>query len=231
MGVILKPILLIPARNEADHLPDLLRDWADHAAVHADLCLVLDQCEDRSADIAAASRRDLPGFLVIETENNRQGKSGALRQAMDRLPEIFPSHRFVLLWDADREYDLRAAPSLVENLPDPVSSDAFLLSGRRQGRLLPSSRIANRVIRTALALRTGRLPPADVLTGSRLLQAEHLRGILSSAEGFDLETRIVRYFLDRDGLILEWPVPYTPRRAGKKIRPWHIFSLLRAAVA
>lgn len=231
MGVVLKPILLIPARNEADHLPYLLRDWADHAAVHADLCLVLDRCDDRSAAVAAARRRDLPDFQVFETENNRQGKSGALRQAMDRLPEIFPPHRFVLLWDADREYDLRAAPSMIENIPDTVSSDAFLVSGCRHGRLLPSSRIANRVIRAALALRTGRLPPTDVLTGSRLLQAEHLRDILSSADGFDLETRIVRHFLDRDGLILEWPVPYAPRRAGKKIRPWHIFSLLRAAVA
>lgn len=45
-----------------------------------------------------------------------------------------------------------------------------------------------------------------------------------------METRLVRYFLEMEGTILEWPVQYRPRLKGKKIRARDLPLLMKAAL-
>lgn len=228
-----KPLLLIPAKNEAAHLPHLLDDWSRHAALHTDLCLVLDNCTDESASILSDRQADplFPPFRFLTTQGNANGKAGAVMYALDFLPEECHEGRTVVLWDADREYDLAALPPLLEGVPEHPEARAWtMISGVRTGTLFWSSSAANRCIRTLLAFTTGRYPPRDVLTGVRVLPSGQLAQALCNSRGFDMETRIVRHFLESDGTILEWPISYQPRRQGKKIKPWHLFGLIRAAV-
>lgn len=215
-------------------MPSLIEDWARHGQGHTDLLIALDNCSDQSLRILTEIQAsgDFPAFSFFATGGNANGKSGALLQAFARYPELLLSRRFVLLWDADREYDLSALPFLIDAIPEsPEEQHNFLVSGMRSGPLLPSSRIANRLIRSILAFRTGRIPPHDILTGARLLPAAELHAILRQASHFDIETRIVRHYLDSGGSIFELPVHYRPRKIGKKIRAVHIFSLIRAAAS
>ncbi|MBN6739292.1 glycosyltransferase [Acidithiobacillus sp. MC6.1] len=228
-----KPILLIPARDEAHHLPELLQEWAEHGALHTDLCLVLDNCTDDSHAIVSGvqASENFPPFTAVTTVDNRQGKAGAITYALDRFPDQFTEDRFVVLWDADREYALPTLPAFLEGIPENAEARAWtMLSGKRSGLMLRRSVMANSVIRACLAFTTGRRPPRDVLSGVRAMQCGHLVQALCGSSGFDMETRLVRYFLENEGTILEWPVRYQPRLKGKKIKVWDLPALIKAAL-
>jgi len=232
LEIALKPVLLIPCRNEEEHLAGLLEDWRFYGAEYTDLVLVLDQCTDGSEDVVQGylDREDFPEFVVVKTEANSGGKAGAIRFGLERGLVTSENERAVILWDADREYALSGLRNIVEEAAKMAGKELWMVSGARKGDWLWSSRIANGLIRCLLRLSTKRNPPRDILTGVRVTSRKSLEESLRGAAGFDMETRVVRYFLEKQGTIKEVAVPYRPRKVGKKIKPYHILPLIRAAI-
>lgn len=211
--------IIIPARNESRSVQAVLR--ALRATFpKAEILLVDNGSTDGTAGLAAK----VEGVRVI-TEV-RPGKGHAMRAgAQAALGD------YLLFHDADTEYEVTDALAVVDK--------AFMLSGCVIGvrhvsfeRLRWSSWLANRLIQALLRRRFG-LTVADVLSGTRCMRKSEFLQLDTRAAGFGIETEIAVTCL-KQGLAVHYAdVRYTPRSGaeGKKIRPYHLFSLIRIALS
>jgi glycosyltransferase involved in cell wall biosynthesis len=141
------------------------------------------------------------------------------------------SNEWLLFHDADTEYEVADALQVV--------STAMLTGHCAIGvrmvafyHLRWSSWLANRVIQALLEWRFGVRVP-DVLTGTRCMRKNVYLGLAPTAKGFGIETQLTVACLKRGLPIDEVPVRYIPRSKaqGKKIRAWHLLSLMRIALS
>src|ERR1700761_912662 len=105
-----KPVVAVPARNEAARLPNLLnglthQTWLDHSNEALNVVLVLNNCDDRSRDVvraAAAGSRKL-SLEVVDVEFSPEDAhvGSARRLAMDRALEVGGANSVLLTTDAD----------------------------------------------------------------------------------------------------------------------------------
>jgi glycosyltransferase involved in cell wall biosynthesis len=250
-------VIVMPAHNEAEHLPEVLSDWVRFG--QAPLILVLDQCTDPSESVVAQAlhrggwglRNDgSPGagqvwrpinpqqppwmwLCVVPTAPHGLGKTGAVLQGLwAALGQGVPVMADCCLWDADGEYDLSALPALWAARDDLEQSGGrrCMVVGERTGQKLLRSVLANGLIRVALRLRTGRSAPRDVLTAVRIAPVRDLLLALHGARKFAMETQIVRGVLDAGLTVCARPVDYAPRIVGKKIGARDLPGLLWAAL-
>jgi cellulose synthase/poly-beta-1,6-N-acetylglucosamine synthase-like glycosyltransferase len=89
-------IALIPARNEALHLPATLASLRRQTTPPAAIWVIADNCTDDTAEVA-----DALGANVFTTIDNRHRKAGGLNQLLSQLlPTLGPTDA-VLVMDAD----------------------------------------------------------------------------------------------------------------------------------
>ena len=93
-----RTLVIIPAHDEALCIGATLQSLARQTEPPDRVVVVADNCEDNTAEIAAAY-----GVGVLVTTNNRHRKAGALNQALSRLLCHLENHDRVLLMDADSE--------------------------------------------------------------------------------------------------------------------------------
>lgn len=232
------PIIVMPAHNEADRLKVALEQWTEHCS-DVPLFLVLDRCVDHSLDVAQSFRDHNPLLHIIVSEFNQTGKVGAVLQGLwHAMTTPYGSlSRPVVLWDADAEYQMESLPLMLAAFQDAISglqgdlTPHIMVTGRRDGTWLWRSQIANRLVRATLAFKTGRHPPFDALSGSRILFMRDLLIATQFSRGFTLEMHIVRYMLEHNAIILEQPVSYFPRIEGKHISAWDLPRILWAGIS
>jgi glycosyltransferase involved in cell wall biosynthesis len=211
--------IIIPARNEARSVQTVLRTVRS-IFPDAEILLV----DNGSTDGTATLATHVEGVRVI-TET-RAGKGHAMRAgAQAALGE------YLLFHDADTEYEVSDARAVVAR--------AFERNGCAIGvrhvsfeRLRWSSWLANRLIQALLRLRFG-LTVSDVLSGTRCMRKSEFLGLATRSAGFGIETEIAVACL-KSGIPVHYAdVRYTPRSGaeGKKIRPYHLFSLVRIALS
>ncbi len=228
------PLIVVPAKNEAQHLPSMLSDWARAFACRSEILLVLDGCTDDSVRIARAFFEEHPGCGAwMTTDQHEHGKTGAVVQGLWRaLNEGSDLRRHCVLWDADEEYDFEGLGHVLDLIERIDAMDSsYLIQGFRRGSWLRRSRWANACVRWALRKATGKEAPQDVLSAVHAMRMKDLLLALQASRGFAMETMIVRYAL-RCGLDqLDAPVPYRPRLEGKKIKAIDLPKIMLYALA
>ncbi|MGF6834094.1 glycosyltransferase involved in cell wall biosynthesis [Paenarthrobacter sp. TE4293] len=104
-------VVVMPAHNEERHIGKAiaaLKTATDalqrkHPDITASICVVLDSCTDRTADITSANMAGDPRFSAVSVKLHSTGASRdyGIRAAMDRLPPAGATSLWVATTDAD----------------------------------------------------------------------------------------------------------------------------------
>lgn len=120
--------VLVPAKDEADNLPDFLRQCAEALPamdVPFEVVVVNDGSRDGTADTLAALQRQYP-FLQVVTHRRQRGIADALRSAGDAAHgDIF------VFYPADLQYKPEDIPALVAPV---LEGHADIVTGTKQGK-------------------------------------------------------------------------------------------------
>lgn len=187
-------------------------------------------CDGSAALIKAAARLD--SRVVCRSNGSNRGKGAAVRAG---LAEIHAP--YVVVQDADMEYDPADYPCLVEPIAEERADVVFGSRFMDRG-LLRTSRwheAGNRMLTCASTLITG-LPLSDEATCYKAFRSDVIPWLDLREDGFgfcpEFTAKVARLGLK----VMEVPVRYAARGVaeGKKLRPWHgieaLWCLVRYSV-
>ncbi len=214
------PILsvLIPCFNERPTISEIVGRVLAVYLVGIDLELVLvnDGSTDGSAEIMARLAENDPRIRVVDHPRNL-GKGAAVRSG-----QTVCTGDFVMIQDADLEYDPQDYPALLAPLisgrADAVYGSRFA-GGRTRRVLLFSHEIGNRWLTTLSNLATG-FNLTDMSTGAKVFRGDLFRSIPIGSDGFGFEPEMTAKLARLDCRLYEVPIDYHGRSylGGKKIR-------------
>ena len=170
---------VIPAYNEAKHLPDVVR----RTRQELDHVLVVD---DGSTDDTAAQARTAGAEVLVHSENRGKGESikAGLRYWMER------GFLWVVILDADGQH----LPEEIERMLDEAGADgADLLIGNRMndvGSMPLVRRVVNRYMSNKISRVCGQQIP-DTQCGFRMLHRDLIPSVLVGTNRFDYETEML----------------------------------------
>jgi glycosyltransferase involved in cell wall biosynthesis len=211
--------ILIPAYQEEATIEEILRRVTAIDTASLGFTKEVIVCDDGSRDrtsalIVAAAARDSQIHLVRHEKN--LGKGMAIRTALTEA-----HGEYVLIQDADLEYDVDDYPELLEQVrlgADVVYGSRFLGKARPDG-MRTSNYIANRALTITANLLYG-LTITDEATCFKVFRTELLRSLNLECEGFEFCPEVTAKLGRRGIQIVEVPISYTARAIadGKKVR-------------
>ena len=207
--------IVVPICNERDTWREVLArlDAVDMGEVGREIILV----DDGSTDGTTEQLRDFAeerGDVVVKFHPHNLGKGAALRTGFAAA-----TGDFVVVQDADLEYDPADLPALLEPLlagqSDVVYGSRFT-TGRAGARI--SNYLANRFL-TWLSNRTTGLGLADMETCYKMFRREVLGRIHLEQDRFGFEPEVTAKVAVLGVRVCQKPISYSPRtaRQGKKI--------------
>jgi len=199
--------VLVPAKDEAENLPEFLRLCAaalGPAGFSSEVIVVDDGSRDGTAEVLAELRTRYP-FLRVVTHRRQRGIADALRSAGEvALGDVF------VFYPADLQYLPEDIPGLVAPI---LTGQADIVTGTRQGRYERAfvSGVYNRLCRRLFGVEVTDLNSVKAYR-REVMQDVPLRPdwhrymvVIAAADGFRLTSR---------------PVPLHPRRAGTSKFNW-----------
>ena len=199
--------LLVPAKDEAENLPEFVRQCAEALPAIGVPCEVV-VVDDGSRDATASVLRDLQAgypFLHVVTHLRQRGIADALRSAADvAVGDV------LVFYPADLQYRPEDIPRLVA----PILADAAdIVTGTKQGKYEKAfvSSVYNTLCRWLFGIRVTDLNSVkafrrDVMLVQPLRPDFHrFMVVIAAAEGFRLTST---------------PVPLYPRNAGVSKFTW-----------
>jgi glycosyltransferase involved in cell wall biosynthesis len=228
--------VVIPVYNERETLRTLIQRVLD-APVELDLELVLvdDYSTDGTRELYEGIQRDFADFnlRVIHHERN-QGKGAAVRTGFQHV-----TGDFVVIQDADLEYDPNDYPKLLKPLldgrADAVYGSRFV--GGDEHRVLYFWHYLGNKFLTLLSNAFTNLNLTDMETCYKCFKTEIIRGITIKSDRFGIEPEITAKVARGKWRIYEVGISYSGRsyEEGKKIT-WKdgvraLYSILRFAVS
>jgi glycosyltransferase involved in cell wall biosynthesis len=199
--------VLVPAKDEADNLPEFLRLCAEALGptkFSYEVVVVNDGSRDDSARVLRELERQYP-FLHVVTHRRQRGIADALRSAGDvARGDVF------VFYPADLQYLPADIPALVSPI---LAGRADIVTGTKQGKYEKAfvSRIYNTLCRwlfgvTVTDLNSVKAYRREVMNGVPLRPDWHrYMVVIAAADGFRLTSH---------------PVPLYPRRAGTSKFNW-----------
>jgi glycosyltransferase involved in cell wall biosynthesis len=219
--------IVIPMKNEADNVADLLRGVAAGVSgVAAEVVVVDDGSTDGTAEAAAALSSEVPGLRVIRHDRSG-GQSAAVHTGVRAA-----AGRVVCTLDGDGQNPPEELPKLYRPLLDDTAGRLGLVAGQRVGRRDTWSKRAGS--RFANGLRSWLLKDGTRDTGCGLKGFR--RDAFLGLPYFDHMHRYLPALMKRDGWeVLLVDVAHRPRGAGRSNysnlqRAWvGIFDLMGVA--
>jgi glycosyltransferase involved in cell wall biosynthesis len=213
--------ILIPAYQEERTIAEVLRRVAsvDTRALGFDKEIIVcdDGSKDRTADEIEATARALPDAAIrlVRHPQNR-GKGAAIRTALEHA-----TGDFVLIQDADLEYEVTDYPVMLEAVnagADAVYGSRFLARKYPQGMALPNF-VANKLLTVSANVLYGHRI-TDEATCFKVVRTELLRELQLECERFEFCPEVTAKLGLRHVKIVEVPIAYTARdaKSGKKVR-------------
>jgi dolichol-phosphate mannosyltransferase len=211
--------ILIPAYQEERTIAEVLRRVAavDLSSQGFDKEVIV--CDDGSKDGTAAEveriAAELEGIRLVRHPQNR-GKGAAIRTALDHA-----TGDFVLIQDADLEYEVSDYPAILEAVrqgADAVYGSRFLTRSYPEGMQL-ANYLANRILTTAANVLYGH-SITDEATCFKVVRTDLLRSLELTCERFEFCPEVTAKLGLRKVPIVEVPIAYSARNVadGKKVR-------------
>ena len=202
----MRTTVVLPAYNEAEALPRVLAELAEHLDRSYEVLVVDDGSTDETAELAEQG----PCRLVRHSSN--RGKGVAIRTGIAQS-----RGEYVVVMDADATYPAQAIDRLVELL-----GENDLVRGKRAADedSMPSlNRVGNWFFNKLFTIAHG-LEGGDHLSGLYGLRRDAFVRLGLEAKGFDIETEIGIKAQAHGLRITEFPIDYLPRVGEKKLSPW-----------
>lgn len=205
--------ILVPVYNEERTLLRLLQAVLENLPEQSEVIVVDDGSSDQTPEILLEFQKNVQ--VVRQPQN--LGKGAAIRKGLE-----LAKGRYVLIQDADLEYNPKDYPVLLKPLyegkADIVYGSRFLNSGRRGSYL--TFYIANRFLTILTNLCTG-LKLTDMETCYKVLPLQALKSLNLQENGFGIEPEITCRLARQTNLrFMEVPIDYLGRthQEGKKIK-------------
>ncbi len=197
--------VIIPVYNEENSIQAIIKK-VQSVPVHKEIIVVDDGSSDRTPQILYT----ISGIKLITHEKNK-GKGAAIRTALK-----YANGDVIIIQDADLEYEPAEYLNLLAPFSEPQVSAVYGSRFRGKGEFILSSRIAN-IFLTFLtdALFGGKI--TDMETCYKVLRKNVFQTISLKANRFDIEPEITAKLLRYRYKVVEVPIHYTGRTAGKKI--------------
>jgi glycosyltransferase involved in cell wall biosynthesis len=207
--------LVVPAYNEERTITDVLRR-AVAVGLRLEMIVVDDGSTDRTPELLASLNGEIPALKVLRRERNR-GKGAAVREGIQAT-----TGDFVVIQDADLEYDPKDLPALLEPLIEGHADVVYgtrLRGGEPQRAHLFWHYAGNRM----LSLLTGMLyntTLSDMEVGYKAFRGDLIRSLHLVSDDFRFEPEVTAKVLRTPGTrVYEVPIAYYGRTfaEGKKI--------------
>jgi len=193
--------LLVPAKDEAENLPEFLKLCAEAltpAPFSFEVVVVNDGSRDSSAEVLERLRGQYP-FLQVVTHRRQRGIADALRSGADTA-----AGDILVFYPADLQYLPADIPGLVAPI---LANEADIVTGTKQGKYEKAfvSGVYNALCRRLFGVRVEDLNSVKAwrreITRTMPMRPEWHRYmvVLAAADGWRLTSK---------------PVPLYPRRAG-----------------
>jgi len=209
----MKLSIIIPAYNEKKTIEELLKRVfkAPSLNYQKEVIVVDDASKDGTAELLDNLKSRFNFILLKHPEN--KGKGGAIKTALEKA-----TGDFVLIQDADLEYDPEDYPVLLEAASEeyPVIYGSRNLGKAERGYLLFS--LAGRFLTFLFnSLYGARI--TDINTGYKLFRTDIIKNLGLKADGFEFCEEVSARVLKKGYKIKEVPIRYYPRKfsEGKKI--------------
>jgi hypothetical protein len=217
--------VLVPVFNERDTFPALMRTLLakrfDHLGLEREIILIESNSTDGTRELVAEFAAT-PGVRIIWQDRPR-GKGHAVRAGL-----AVATGDFLLIQDADLEYDLDDYDALLE--PLLAQRAAFVLGSRHGGRFRMRKFTEQKLLGEGLNIAHVLLAAfinvlygqnmKDPFTMFKVFRRDCLFGLHFECNGFDFDHELVIKLVLKGYRPLEIPVNYRARsfRQGKKIR-------------
>ncbi|MBF0312699.1 MAG: glycosyltransferase family 2 protein [Oligoflexia bacterium] len=220
--------VVIPVYNEEKNLPEVFKMIFSCECPLEREWIVIDDCStDRSLSVLRELQSQY-SFTLLEHKVN-QGKGAAVINGIRAA-----SGDFIMIQDADFEYDPKDVPSLLQPL---IEDKADVVYGSRFKKNAPQIHrtyhyFVNRFLTLLSNLCSG-IYLTDMETCYKIFRADILKAMRPISKRFGIEIELTAYIAKIRPRIYELPISYYPRTVlqGKKIN-WKdgvaaLFHLLR----
>lgn len=227
-GGQMKLSIIVPTYNEQRTIRELIGsvDSVRYPVDH-EIIIVDDASTDRTyeKEMLIRLKNEKRNIRIFRNHMNK-GKGFSIRKGIRRA-----TGDFIVVQDADNEYDPRDIPTLIEPIlngrADVVYGSRFLGCLYPKGMAFPNW-LANKILTKITNFLFG-LKLTDMETCYKVFRAEVLKTLPLKANRFSFEPEVTALIAKRKIAIMELPVCYNGRTAkkGKKIKARDfIFALL-----
>ncbi len=206
--------VIMPVYNEANTVEEVIRKVLEQPQV-AELITINDASQDSTGDVLRELAKSLPRMKVFEHSVN-QGKGAALRTGISHA-----THPYVLIQDADLEYDPEEYPILLKPIlcgkADVVFGSRFI--GGEAHRVLYFWHSLGNQFLTLLSNMFTNLNITDMETCYKVFRREIIQSIRIEENRFGFEPEITAKVARKKVRIYEVAISYHGRTyaEGKKI--------------
>ena len=215
--------VVIPVYNERKSLLEIIQR-VQSVPIEKEIILVDDFSTDGTRELLRSL--DPRKFKVLYHERN-QGKGAALRTGFQQA-----AGQFVIVQDADLEYDPNDYPKLLQPILDGTADVVYgsRFSGLR--RNMTSLHTLGNLLLTWITNVFYRTSITDMETCYKLFRRETIQGIRIECNRFNFEPEVTAKILKRGLRIVEVPISYSGRSfsEGKKITWRDGFSAVWALI-
>lgn len=174
-------------------------------------------------DGSAAPTKEMLRSLVrkdlrILTHPRNLGKGAGIQTALE-----YATGDVIIIQDADLEYYPEDYPLLLDAYQRCSPCAVYGIRSLKDRSLL--MRFGNRFVTVCTNL-LFRGKTKDMETCYKLIERNMMQRLELQSRGFDIEAEITGKLLRLGVKIVEVPIRYSPRREGKKLKPWHGFPTL-----